>query len=368
MKRIVIIGNGLDIAHGLETRYLDFVSYYLKKFLKKLIKDGLCVMDNPFFILKINASNRLLFQGNPKGNGVIDELFSSQNIMKHGIEALMQENNIEFKYKDNLNLLKFTLDENNKDWGNIENSFIKMMDKIIDDSKELTIELNYQLEILKDELFEYLKDYVEPKIDENTKINELEEIIFSDPEIVNEIIFINFNYTSTLKYLIKTRMNPYQQFFTTGNRIVNVNYNIKFYHIHGSIEKGKKSIIFGYGNENHRSYDKFKLIHPQVSLKNFKTVWYNKYSEYQDVLKQIKSGEYEVFCFGHSFSSTDKTLLKTIFSNKNCLRVKNFYKKNIDDYSRNFIDILLILDNDEMAREKIVNFENSSSCPQLNKS
>lgn len=37
MNRIILIGNGLDLAHGLPTGYKDFINWYLYQWLKRLI-------------------------------------------------------------------------------------------------------------------------------------------------------------------------------------------------------------------------------------------------------------------------------------------------------------------------------------------
>lgn len=49
MNRLVLIGNGLDLAHGLKTSYADFIDWYWKDWGRKLLKglnktedDGLC--------------------------------------------------------------------------------------------------------------------------------------------------------------------------------------------------------------------------------------------------------------------------------------------------------------------------------------
>ena len=49
MNRIIFIGNGLDLAHGLPTSYKDFINWYFCQWLKRLrtchekkISDGLC--------------------------------------------------------------------------------------------------------------------------------------------------------------------------------------------------------------------------------------------------------------------------------------------------------------------------------------
>lgn len=36
INRIVIVGNGFDLAHGLATRYADFINWYWKKYLYHL--------------------------------------------------------------------------------------------------------------------------------------------------------------------------------------------------------------------------------------------------------------------------------------------------------------------------------------------
>ena len=49
MNRLVIIGNGFDIAHGLKTSYMDFINWYWEQTLNSLTlektpisKDSLC--------------------------------------------------------------------------------------------------------------------------------------------------------------------------------------------------------------------------------------------------------------------------------------------------------------------------------------
>ncbi len=36
MNRIILIGNGFDLAHGLKTRYIDFLNWYWRKFIEEL--------------------------------------------------------------------------------------------------------------------------------------------------------------------------------------------------------------------------------------------------------------------------------------------------------------------------------------------
>ena len=49
MNRIILVGNGFDLAHGLKTSYADFILWYCERRIKELIssdknesKDLLC--------------------------------------------------------------------------------------------------------------------------------------------------------------------------------------------------------------------------------------------------------------------------------------------------------------------------------------
>lgn len=65
INRIIIVGNGLDLAHDLATRYADFINWYWKKYLYHLrmclnrtYSDHLCT-----FILMIITIRGLHFYG-----------------------------------------------------------------------------------------------------------------------------------------------------------------------------------------------------------------------------------------------------------------------------------------------------------------
>ena len=57
MNRIILIGNGFDLAHGLPTSYKDFINWYWNKWIERLKvsyksieKDELCafeIVQNP---------------------------------------------------------------------------------------------------------------------------------------------------------------------------------------------------------------------------------------------------------------------------------------------------------------------------------
>ena len=94
MNRIVLIGNGFDLAHGLKTSYKDFIDWYWKDWGEKLLyglnkteTDGLCS-----FKLKENTSKNII--GRRKANSL---RFTKYN----AIENKSNKNNklILWKYK-----------------------------------------------------------------------------------------------------------------------------------------------------------------------------------------------------------------------------------------------------------------------------
>ena len=40
INRIILVGNGFDLAHGLATRYADFINWYWEKYLNHLRLNG----------------------------------------------------------------------------------------------------------------------------------------------------------------------------------------------------------------------------------------------------------------------------------------------------------------------------------------
>ena len=52
MNRIILIGNGFDLAHGLKTSYKDFIYWFWKKNIDNFKRLG--IVDNDFFIIPIS--------------------------------------------------------------------------------------------------------------------------------------------------------------------------------------------------------------------------------------------------------------------------------------------------------------------------
>lgn len=345
MNKLIIIGNGFDLAHGYATRYTDFILWLVKDELKKLYesKDFNAFIENPLFTCVKNSSVNI--------NTDIDDYFD-KNIFSI-IERGSRENTppITFSgYSENrtVNYELFTINTSNdfgrlllkstcESWVDIEHSYYKSLKEILyqqlknpnSDFKEPVSNLNAQLSYLCVRLKEYLslikekvvvigfKDQLNRSIDYEELFKprdweDVSDIDFDELHLNCKTHILNFNYTDTV-----------EQYFN-GNDSVHVNY------IHGSISDPENPMIFGYGDE----LDDDFLIMEKQEIKGFlehaKSLWYLRTRNYHNLIRFIESDYYQVQIIGHSCGRSDRTLLNTVFEHENCNSVDIYYRKRSD--------------------------------------
>jgi hypothetical protein len=89
---------------------------------------------------------------------------------------------------------------------------------------------------------------------------------------------------------------------------------------------------------------------------------YSRTNNYKELLSFINSDVYQVYIMGLSCSTSDRTLLSTLFGHKHCKSIKIFYynKNNTEnDYLDIYMNISRNFINKEKMRELVVSFENS---------
>lgn len=373
MNRLVIIGNGFDIAHGLKTSYMDFINWYWDQRVDSFIgnhtpvsKDFLCEMT---IRGKQNYENWHIFSfcnswfKNIKG----EKEYTGSEI----INEIKKEYTIfEFKCSPFFSTIQQSIET--KGWVDIENDYYQTLKKFIANNQynQDICELNKQMDFLQEKLIEYLRslnveqanprlhdamiDYFDPA-DFSTmgKSKALDSIgvadsdvnaIYNDKEkrdilIPKQIMLLSFNYTNTARI--------YQ------------NFNITYNYIHGELGN-PKNIIFGYGDELDKDYQDILDKNDNTLLKNVKSVKYLETRHYRELLEFLQSAPFQVFIMGHSCGNSDRTLLNTVFEHENCVSIKPFYHKwddERDNYlelvqniSRNFTDMKLF-------RDRVVNKE-----------
>lgn len=368
MNRLVIIGNGFDLAHGLKTSYKDFINWYWEQRLTALPTTKSEVSSDCLCKLKLNVGLSWSDFINKNHDWSIGHGIGEKNGLKM-IEAMKNNRNqiyiIPEPFFENI-----TKSIETKGWVDIENEYYQLLKKNykkIDKCKEL----NDQLKFLQDKLVEYLKSL--PEVICNKKIADLLEVPFSPKDICikdwnmafnsmrasteiplaeykpEDIILLSFNYTNTVKMYISD--------------------NIKVNYIHGSLSN-ENEIIFGYGDELDKDNKDILDKNDNELLKYAKSVIYLEANHYKDMLRFIEAEPFQVFIMGHSCGISDRTLLNTIFEHKNCVSIKPFYHQKPDG-TDNYLEIVQNIYRNfkdmPLYRDRVVSKPNCIPLPQIQK-
>lgn len=358
MNRLVIVGNGFDLAHGLKTRYEDFLLDYLIKHIKNLeINLDKGSIDN---LIEVNyVDNCRLFNGE-KVTDLFDELslnklleseyLSIQNKWKkrngyHDYGVTIENSGIKFiSIRIKSRLFGELISE--RKWTDIEKTYFDILLEVFKESKdkksfnnEYTInKLNTDFDFLKRKIIEYLNLVNKPLLDadtrkyENLSLFKVIDKCYTPPDLkylerffskeiyekipdLEKIFLVNFNYTRLFEdYVFGTTKLSEKQIEKTI-----------YYSIHGSLVF-PENIIFGYGDDSNKHYQDLEDEDNEEYLKNIKSFYYPNDSHYIDLINALYEQEFDVFVFGHSLGLSDRVLLKTIFEHDNCKAIKLFHR------------------------------------------
>jgi len=409
MNRIVLIGNGFDLAHGLPTRYEDFINWYwdqrVREFSKagNISKDCLCTfeIEQPYKWYGFYGQIISPF-GKPKGKDIIESVLKGQYgvKMKHSFSPFFQ------------NIIKSI---KTKGWVDIENEYYNMLVKCtIGVTYDTNLdELNNQFRFLTERLVEFLKS-----VNSNTiaRIEGIWDCIYSpikpkevsiegqsfieqcvnywlgaDEQVIHEKIdhyglteSLCMNNVKRYKESVSAKSdyhNDYPQLFMLPDNIMLLNFNYTetansyrnkdvsvVNHIHGELQN-PDGIIFGYGDELDDKYEKLKALNNNECLRNIKSIKYLESDNYRKVLEFIESAPFQVLIMGHSCGNSDRTLLNTLFEHKNCISIKPYYHQKADG-SDNYLDIIQNISRNftdmKLMRDRVVNKTYCEPLPQAN--
>jgi len=394
MNRLVIIGNGFDLAHGLPTSYRDFIDDYWKNFKTNCQSDEytkLVTTNDSYnnFYLHYNAiknfddfkSNLIKYCKDNSYKYISDELVA--------ITSQKTDRKTIFEFKSNF--FKIINMKNSQNWVDIENEYYRELKKIVknnsltnDKKRSNIVVLNNEFEQVKKLLETYLNkitvtEELVPAIKNIFKINRagLDEYYLEFPredleELKNfckedsddkrkELITycLNFNYTTTIdKYINFTKqLGEYRTF----GQYINLQ-------IHGKLNASNNLINFGFGDEMDDDYKAIENLDDNEYLKNFKSFQYLQNANYKTLLDFIDSEKFQVFIMGHSCGLSDRTLLNTVFEHNNCRSIKVFYhqrKDGSDNYTEIIQNISRHFNKKKLMREKIVNKTLCQPLPQI---
>lgn len=392
MNRLVLIGNGFDLAHGLKTSYADFINWYKAHRIEQLGKVHTNVSQDPLCTIKLLEPQALSIYAS-------NYIWANQNISHVEFFDYIVGNTLEFETKFSPFFERIIKSIETKGWVDIENEYYELLtgcafDSVMSEAGKLALikPLNNQLDYLKEQLVLYLQ---EVSTQESNKIISIEnaitapfnaeDIALSGEEdlqehIVDRISFFRalmltrnimpfgrITFDGLITSLKKKLVLIHPQKAMSPRRILLLNFNYthtaKLYHtdnnllvenhIHGDIDDSK-SVIFGYGDEIDDFFKKLQKIQNGEVLRYVKSIRYLEAPNYRNVLSFIESAPFQVLIMGHSCGNSDRTLLNTIFEHKNCVSIKPYYyvkEDGTDNYielvqniSRNFTDMKLMRD------------------------
>lgn len=367
-NKLILIGNGFDLALGLKTSYNDFLFWYLKSRLLISVKSEK-IISIPDYGTKYNyyedKISKVFWQGNYSENSkldVIERLRSLKNIQ----DAIKQRQNFIINTSKSV-LFRTIYDASINSWVDVEQSYYDLLKKHFK-SKDEIIKINEDFEFIKNKLEEYLSTLTMPELKRESLLQYTEQFFYgiNYDEVIDvnknkhsigtkNYYFLNFNYTDSLKQILDLSNIYYSQ--------PKINYDTN--HIHGKLNSREEKIIFGYGDEMDSFYTQIQDLNDNEYLKNIKSFQYFQSQNYRNLLRFVNSNEYQVCIYGHSCGLSDRVMLNEIFENDNCKSIKIYYYKNEKDYVNKTMEISRHFKDNNLMRQKIVNFKKEDIIPQL---
>lgn len=400
MNRLVLIGNGFDLAHGLKTKYESFINWYWENWGLKLLhgknrteSDVLCTFEIKD---EIDVSNWAYAFGwyYQRKNPLIP--WDPKVVIQ-----IAKEDTKLCNFSMSFLLERISKSIETKRWVDIENEYYELLKKhVLKNKPNSQIEnLNTQLHYLQEKLVEYLNGIeisdkllrtdICPKIyapfeikdisieSRQALVNHIQSGINGDEGSIDAKLSLygnSYSYGRITSYKEKFFGNvvfndelPIELLLPNNIMLLNFNYThtadlyckkgwiFTVNQIHGDL-KNPKSVIFGYGDELDEDYKTILEKNENKYLANIKSIKYLEADNYRKMLSFIESEPYQVIIMGHSCGNSDRTLLNTLFEHKNCVSIKPYYYKwgkgeKDDNYielvqniSRNFKDMKLMRD------------------------
>lgn len=406
VKRIILIGNGFDLAHDMPTSYKDFINNYWTNVNQELLNSQGNFTSDDF---TISYLYRYIT------DGIYDvvndsETYSSDFYKEFG------RSNTNFADFNLLNHFLFQISKKSfENWVDIEDEYYKLLLTLIKDknSESVGVErLNKELSSIKNHLQNYLTS-VQSGFEHSEKIIHHIQAIFSRPFNLRDFseeskkklfkekwekfkhISLDYDPSSEAHFfidpfdkylyskvnhavydenafndLIRIKQNEFFSAEVESPEVITFNYtsteqlyndeiDFNVTHIHGELNDEHNPLIFGYGDELDDSYSVIEKLQNNAFLDNMKSINYSKTNNYKHVLSVIESGLFQVYILGHSCGNSDRTLLNTIFEHDNCASIKIFYyqdSENTDKYLETYKNISRNFNDKAKLRDRVVNW------------
>ncbi len=357
---ILVIGNGFDLAHGLPTKYTDFLKfvgavrynvsedkmesdviawkklnlnvkteikrqqvksvYSLNRMYKDLIKDNDWIdffLQNPMY----QKENWIDFES--EISSVIQSI--DQDIVQGNFYSniiLLQNEFLNYKYTNNVpEYIQATAEEQEK---------IKKPEITYQELRDILLEnLNKLIRVLEI----YLTDFVEKigisKVSKDIKELDIDHVL-------------SFNYTDT-----------YEKLYNNGT-----DNNIEYDYIHGKadINNTVESNNIVLGIDEYLSDDRKNNDIEFIAFKKFyQRIYKETGCKYKEWVDQIERNEhmsptilYKLYIFGHSLDVTDKDILKDLILHNNVHTTIYYYSK--EDLGNKIANLVKVIGQDELIK------------------
>lgn len=374
MNRLVIIGNGFDMAHGLKTSYMDFINWYWDQRVNTFVGNTTKVSEDILCKLQIKGNediscwNVFAFQN----SFFFKDIYHKERYSGFEIIQEIRQHPKVFSVECCPFFETILQSIETKGWVDIENDYYQTLKNNIDSPRcdYNVIELNKQLSFLQNKLVEYLKTIETSELKNDLKGEIVENFNPADfstegkKRALRSIGLENYE-------LAELSNKPYKQqklrpkrtmllsFNYTGTAKMYDGNNIELNFIHGDLEH-PENIIFGYGDELDKNYQDILDKNNNEFLRNVKSVKYLETRHYHELLEFLLSAPFQVLIMGHSCGNSDRTLLNTVFEHENCFSIKPFYHK-WDDGRDNYLELVQNISrnftNMKLFRDRVVNKE-----------
>ena len=381
MNRLILIGNGFDLAHGKETSYINFIQWYVLKCVKAGLDSGstsehlITVERNDDYIGEFTATDLTL------KNWIKTWINNRDRLRKFGSGSRGFSGNIVYPISLKIKSALLTMLLANcatHRWVDIEATFYEQLTTILNSKRSIEFqekeldELNRSMRIFSQELQEYLKNF-----QTTSTISEYDGIIYSPVEsrdlqsesrqktnnisdlediygtkLPNDMLLLDFNYTNTSDSYIRN------SFYI----------NTQLIKIHGKLHDTDNPIIFGFGDEVDKRYEEMENSRAKGWFDYIKSFWYLKTNNYRNLISFIDSDKYQVIVLGHSCGLSDRTMLQMIFQHENCRSIKLYYygSKEVNNHRQTLHEVARHFKDKGLMRRRIVSEENSERMPQYN--
>jgi hypothetical protein len=360
MNRLIIIGNGFDLAHGIKTSFNDFISDYLYNALDKFV----CERGYEDLLIQMKPLDYDFweFRNNP-----FETPIDRTNIYQV-IEYIRSSPRFEFKF---VSLLFDRIYSKCSDllWVDIEIEYFNILLATKHGYKnsneiEAIQKVNNQLEFLKSKLIEYLKKQqlefggskdklsILECFHSDIKAHEIVTINIENDLQPEKLYFLNFNYTNTIENYVQS-----------CNEKIPSEWN----YIHGDLNNSNGKPVFGFGDEFDKRYLEFEDEQNNELFKHIKSFEYLQTKNFYLLTRFIDSRDFQVHIYGHSCGLSDRTMLNQIFEHKNCKSIKIYYHKRSEsenDFTDKTYEISRHFRDKTMLRKKLVPFVFSECMPQ----